>query len=160
MGAVSDSPDDSALILRTPPLSWRNRVLLAVGIVTLVGLGVWTFVSGGELITVAPLALSAAFLIIRFSPRRIELWPTELALSSPLRTRRIPYASIKSVHGDAGRLAWSTVLQMDLQDGKRIRLPLVETPIVETYDLITRHAGMQGSSEIRRGEDDVDEERP
>jgi hypothetical protein len=163
MGA-GEPPGGSPRILTSPPPTRVVRVLPWVAIVVVAGLATVTLRAGGEVANLLPLLPAAIWIVVgllaRFHPPRIEFRGSDLVLTSLLRTRRIPYASIKTVHGDAGRLAWSTRLYLKLQDGKRIWLPAVEAPLAEIYDLIAQHAGIDGSSHFRLRGSSAEKEHP
>ncbi len=69
-------------------------------------------------------------------PPRIELREDAL-VARTIRRVRVPYEDIVAVRGDVpARLDWSTHLVVERRGGAPVKLPVVERPVPEVYDMI------------------------
>lgn len=120
---------------------WGSGVVLAGAWVA----GLTQGATPASFLSLVPATLMvASMLLTRMQPYRVELRGTELVLRYLLHARRIPYTSIRSVHGDVpARLDWSTRVQLELRDGKRVTLPVVEASLAEVHRLISQRVGPQ-----------------
>lgn len=69
-------------------------------------------------------------------PPRIELREDAL-VARTVRRVRVPYVDITAVRGDVpARLDWSTHLVVERRSGRPVKLPPVDRPVPEVYELI------------------------